>query len=148
MEIQDHCQKVMSHPAKMKRVWLEKSCINILSSEVKKVTLSDVAQFESDPKIFNSLKVVSEMTKRFQTLLADPTSFKMLLLLLLTFPTKHSAESEFTRLHDIYLKTFLRRTNWIFGRKDLTNKIVKNLFEAARHFQIISESTKMLLTCK
>jgi len=149
MEIHQHCQKVMSHPAKMKRVWLEKSCINILSSEVKKVSLSDVAQFEPDPKIFNCLKVISETSNQFQSLLTDTTTFKMILLLLLTVPLKNSNPSELSQLHDAYMKTFLRRTDWIcLGQKELASIIVEHLIKAANHFQMISASMELLLQSK
>jgi hypothetical protein len=150
MEIHQQCQKVMSHPAKMKRVWLEKSCINILCSEVKKVSLSDVAQFEPDPKIFNCLKVISETSDQFQSLLTDTTIFKMILLLLLTAPLKNSSnQSELSKLHDVYLKTFLRRTDWIcLGQKEFASIFVEHLIKAANHFQMISASMELLLQSK
>jgi hypothetical protein len=75
LDLQHRCRSLMGHPAKMKRVWLEKSCKNILSTEVKKLSLEDMASVESDPKLSFTLQVsilrISTLTEKYLV----PTNF-------------------------------------------------------------------------
>jgi len=136
LEIHHRCQSLMAHPAKMKRFWLEKSCLNILNSEVKKLSFDEVAQFESEPSLRFSLKLLTRMTKEFDQLLSQQESFQMLLLLTLTTSLKRQ---------NVYLRLFSRQLSSAGVRTGDIDKILQNLFNVNDHFLMISGSVNFLL---
>ena len=133
----------MSHPAtKMKKVWLEKSCSNILSSEVKKISLLDLTGFESDPKVCQSLTSIFLASNEFRTLLTNPLLFKSILLLMLTMTTgSFQISSGLTGFHWFYLTTFWRRLS-----RMKADEIVLNLFNAIHSFMRIPMNQSLIFT--
>ena len=98
----------MSYPGKMKRAWIEKSCKNILSTEVKKLSVDDLADLETDPHVSKFLKTISEIAKTNNKALNDSATFKKLLLLTLTSNQfeDETASNSFDNLHFVYIKMF------------------------------------------
>jgi hypothetical protein len=134
-EIHQRCQSVMSYPGKMKRAWIEKSCQTILSSsEVKKLSVNDLAGIETDPQVSKFLKRISEIAKRNEKVLADSAAFKRLLLLTLT---SHQLEDErssnkFDNLKFVYMKMFSMQKCFLNQKQNDFNhflQVLHNVFK-------------------
>ena len=141
-EIRHRCQSLMGHPTKMKRFWMEKSCLNILSTEVKKLSMNDVTQFESDPQFCFSVKLLTVLAREFEDLISHPIAFKTMLLLLFTSPVqKLDTKSSF---ENVVLKTFSRRLDVSTSNSNHLSKIIQNMLNALDQFKMLSGSINFL----
>ena len=141
-EIRHRCQSLMGHPTKMKRIWMEKSCLNILSREVKKLSMNNVTQFESDPQFCFSVKLLTVLAREFEDLISHPIAFKTMLLLLFTSPVqKLDTESSFK---NVVLKTFSRRLDVSTSNGNHPSKIIQNMLNALDQFRMVSGSINFL----
>ncbi len=127
-EITRNCQLLLTRPTSMKKFWLQKSCYNILTSaSIQKVSLKDLVDIQDNLEFFASF---TEFTQQFKSLLADPQSHKMVLLLLLTHP------DPLYSLHKLCLRTISRRMSLFCGdtdgQCDLMLKEVGKCFKSAK----------------
>lgn len=106
-EITRNCELLLTKPTSMKKFWLQKSCYNILTSaSIQKVALKDLIDIQDNMTFFANF---TEFTLKFQHLLLDSLSHRILLLLVITHgSTLHS-------LHRLCLKTVWRRMSLLSG---------------------------------
>jgi len=113
----------MSYPCKMKRAWIEKSCKNILASEVKKLSLDDLIQIEANPRVSKFLKTISIIAKTNKNVLTDSKTFKKLLLLILTSNPfeDDTATNSFDNFQFVYTKIFSEHQSNFESSKNITH---------------------------
>jgi hypothetical protein len=124
--------------------WMKQYGVKIVISEVKKISLSDIFQFESEPHVTKFLRSLSRVANRFAHLIADPITYKMMFLLLLTMESRKL--TKFSDLHKNYLHLFWIQLNQAYVEKSDCDEFIKELFFAIHCFQLLTDSMLQLLS--
>ena len=124
--------------------WMKHFGVKIFIKEIKSISLSHIFHFESEPHILTFLQNLLRVAKKFSHLIANPIAYKMMFLLLLT--TESQKMSKFPALQKTYLQMFWRKLNHTFVEKSNCNELVKEIFSAIHHFQLLTDSMLQLLS--
>ena len=143
-EIYDMLASMTKETLQMNDTWMKQFGVKIVISEVKKISLSDIFQFESEPHVTKFLRSLSRVANRFAHLIADPIAYKMMLLLLLTMESPKL--TKFSDLHKNYLQIFWRQLSQAYLEKSDCDDFIKELFFALHCFQLLTDSMLQLLS--